>query len=53
MKATWDIETAKTCKINNLMPDKCKRCRDYKYCYKQMSIEDIIKEEGEKHDNFN
>lgn len=48
MKATWDIETAKTCIIDKLMPERCKQCRDYKYCYKQMTIDDIKKGGGDQ-----
>ena len=44
MKATWDIETARTCKIDTIAPEKCEQCRDNKYCFKQMTLFDLLEE---------
>ena len=30
----WDIETAKACKIPDVMPELCEQCRDIRYCEK-------------------
>lgn len=30
--ANWDIKTADNCKLPDLIPDICNKCRDYRYC---------------------
>lgn len=39
--SNWDTETADTCKLPELIPDICNRCRCYDYCYRQMTLEDM------------
>ena len=50
MSATWDIKTARSCMIPEVMPDFCNSCRDIRFCnshklnIRQMSIEEVQKE---------
>lgn len=39
MIKNWDTETADTCRLPELIPDICEKCRDYKYCHRQLSLE--------------
>ena len=39
----WDTETADTCRLPELIPDICKRCRDYDYCHRQLTLSDMLK----------
>lgn len=48
VKATWDIETADNCKLSSLIPNICERCRDYAYCHRQRTWEDLRKETNGK-----
>ena len=48
VKAVWDIKTADTCRLPELIPNICERCRDYRYCHRQLSLF-----EGGKHERFN
>ena len=41
MGSNWDTETADNCRLPELLPAICQDCRDYAYCYRQMSIEDL------------
>lgn len=47
----WDTETADRCKLPDLLPEICERCRDKKYCRRndngQMTIGDMIPEEDD------
>lgn len=45
--SNWDTETADNCRLPDLIPDICDRCRDYKYCHRQLTIFDMAKE-GER-----
>lgn len=36
----WDTETADKCILPELIPDICDRCRDYPYCFRQMTMEE-------------
>lgn len=35
----WDTRTAKTCTLPKYIKDACLRCRDYKYCYRQQTLD--------------
>ena len=37
-----DRESADNCKLPKLIPDICNRCRDYNYCYRQLTLTDLI-----------
>lgn len=39
--SNWDTETAATCKLPELIPDICERCRDYEYCHRQLTLDDM------------
>lgn len=41
----WDTETADRCTLPKYIPDACERCRDYRYCYRQLSLEDLLDDE--------
>lgn len=47
MAKNWDTETADNCRLPELIPDICERCRDYAYCHRQLTIEDMIEREEE------
>lgn len=36
VKAVWDMQTADTCRLPKLIPNICERCRDYRYCHRQL-----------------
>lgn len=38
VKAVWDIKTADTCRLPELIPNICERCRDYRYCHRQLGL---------------
>ena len=38
VKAAWDIKTADTCRLPELIPNICERCRDYRYCHRQLGL---------------
>ena len=38
MGENWDTETADRCRLPELIPDICRRCRDYDYCHRQLSL---------------
>lgn len=42
VRASWDIKTADNCKLPDLIPDICQRCRCDAYCHRQMTFEDLI-----------
>lgn len=48
VKATWDIKTAYNCRLPELIPDICERCRDYKYCHRQLTLDDMRGEKNER-----
>lgn len=50
VKAVWDIKTADTCRLPELIPNICERCRDIKYCQRQLTL-DLMR--GETHDSNN
>ena len=37
----WDTETADSCRLPEHIPNICERCRDYEYCHRQLTIEDV------------
>ena len=37
----WDTETAKNCRLPELLPGICKGCRDDAYCHRQLSFTDM------------
>lgn len=37
-----DRESADNCKLPKLIPDICDRCRDYKYCHRQLTLTDLV-----------
>ena len=39
----WDTETADKCQLPKYIPDICKRCRDYDYCHRQLTLADWSK----------
>lgn len=41
MTVNWDTQTADKCKLPEIMPDACNDCRDYAYCYRQLTLEDM------------
>lgn len=43
----WDTETADRCRLPELIPGICRRCRDYDYCHRQLSIADMMEEKDE------
>ena len=46
MKAhNWDTETADKCELPKFVENICEGCRDYRYCHRQLTIEDIEMEE--------
>ena len=47
MTKNWDTKTADSCRLPELIPDICDRCRDKLYCYRQLSIEDVWREQHE------
>lgn len=34
-----ETESADRCQLPKLIPDICERCRDYKYCHRQLKLE--------------
>lgn len=54
----WDIETAKACKIPDVMPEFCEQCRDIRYCEKyklnmhQITISELEQTNDGKTTNF-
>ena len=52
IKAMWDMQTADTCRLPELIPNICERCRDIKYCQRQLTLEDMLKDGG-THDSNN
>lgn len=47
----WDVKTAITCRIPEVLPDACDDCRDQRLCQqssKQISIFDLLKEGGKE-----
>lgn len=47
----WELETADNCKLPQLIPDICEKCRDYAYCHRQKTWEDFRRENSnERHD---
>lgn len=34
----WDTETADNCRLPELIPGICERCRDYAYCHRQLNL---------------
>lgn len=45
MTRNLDTEGADRCQLPKLVPGICNRCRDYRYCYRQLSFEDILNDE--------
>ncbi len=41
IKASWDIERAKKCKLPEYILNACEMCRVKRYCFRQVSIFDI------------
>lgn len=39
MTRNWDTETADRCRLPEMIPNICDDCRDYKYCYRQLSFD--------------
>lgn len=37
----WDTETADNCRLPELIPRICEGCRDYLYCHRQLTLDDI------------
>jgi len=48
MAKNWDTETADKCRLPEYIPDICERCRDYAYCHRQLTIDDVkeIEDDG-------
>lgn len=46
----WDTKTANKCQLPKLIPDVCGRCRDYEYCHRQLSMQELMK--GDTHDHL-
>lgn len=44
MKDNWDTRTAKDCKIKDVLPESCRKCRDFDFCQKnrQISIDEYL-----------
>lgn len=37
--SNYDTRTADNCRLPELIPDICERCRDNAYCYRQQSFD--------------
>lgn len=46
MSRNWDTDSADSCTWGKLDQKLCEGCRDYVYCHRQLSINDIMEEEG-------
>lgn len=44
----WDKRTADKCKLPSLISNICEGCRDYDYCHRQLTLDDIQEKEEEK-----
>lgn len=46
MAENWDTKTAKNCKIKDVLPESCRKCRDFDFCQKnrQISIDEYLKQ---------
>ena len=49
--SNWDTETADKCQLPKLIPDICDDCRDYRYCHRQLTFDDLQK--GGQHEASN
>ena len=39
--SNWDTETADKCQLPKLIPNICEDCRDYRYCHRQLTFDDL------------
>ena len=39
IEGNWDMKTAKRCKLPKYIKDACLKCRDYRYCYRQQTLD--------------
>lgn len=35
----WELASADNCRLPELIPGICDRCRDYEYCHRQMELD--------------
>lgn len=44
----WDTISADKCRLPELLPDVCEKCRDFAYCHRQITFDDL--EQKDKND---